>query len=199
MGLVVGSSDTLVAMADVFNANANMYLSMGGICVISAMLVWHCHGALLIGILGMAVCSWILGMQAPPTGVFGLPLFDAAFCMDFTAWSNGKLASMIIGTLVLLFVALFDIAGVQFGLLNMANLLVDGKVEKSSEIFASAGIATMAGALLGTSPVIIANESSAGIMEGAKTGLSSLVVAVLFVLSAFISPLLISIPHAATA
>jgi len=125
----------------------------------------------------------------------------SAFCLDFSAWApgGGKLMPMVCGTLVLLFVSLFDIAGVQYGLFGMAQLLEDGAVPRSNTIFASAGISTMAGALLGTSPVIIANESSAGIMEGAKTGLSALVVSVLFVFSAFITPLLRAVPHVATA
>jgi hypothetical protein len=106
---------------------------------------------------------------------------------------------MIIGTVVLLFVSLFDIAGVMYGLFGMAKLLDNGAVPRSDQIFASAGFSTMVGALLGTSPVIIANESSAGIMEGAKTGLSAVVVAFLFFLSAFITPLLSAIPHVATA
>jgi len=121
--------------------------------------------------------------------------------MDFHGWmpESGKLPAMIVGTVVLLFVALFDLAGVQYGLFGMANLLEQGSVPRSNQIFASAGFSTMIGAVLGTSPVIIANESSAGIMEGAKTGLSAIVVAVLFLLSAFITPLLNSIPHVATA
>eukprot|EP00932_Pfiesteria_piscicida_P016297 SRR837773.3229.p2 GENE.SRR837773.3229~~SRR837773.3229.p2 ORF type:complete len:245 (+),score=69.77 SRR837773.3229:83-736(+) len=57
----------------------------------------------------------------------------------------------------------------------------------------------MVGSMLGTSPVIIANESSAGIVEGARTGLMAVVVALLFLLSAFIAPLLSAVPHVATA
>lgn len=182
MGLIVSSEDTLVTMTDTFDGKK--FLSIAGLCAISALIVSHVHGALLFGIFGMAAFSWLAGMQALPAALCGIPQLDAAFCLDFSAWhpNSGKLMPMAIGTLVLLFVALFDIAGVQFGLLGMARLLEDGKVTKSSSIFASAGVATMLGAVLGTSPVIIANESSAGIMEGAKTGLSSLVVAALFLL-----------------
>uniref|UniRef100_A0A7S2J814 SLC26A/SulP transporter domain-containing protein n=1 Tax=Zooxanthella nutricula TaxID=1333877 RepID=A0A7S2J814_9DINO len=106
---------------------------------------------------------------------------------------------MVVGSAVLLFVALFDLAGVQYGLLGIAGLLKDGNVPRSTSIFASAGIATMFGSLLGTSPIIIASENSAGIIEGAKTGLMAVVVAILFFFSAFLGPLLSAVPHVATA
>jgi xanthine/uracil/vitamin C permease (AzgA family) len=159
------------------------------------------HGALFIGIWQIAICSWIMGIAPPPQGVFLMPRFDLVMAIDFSGWlaGSGKLHGMLMGTAVLFFVALFDLAGVQYGLTSLAQLLKNGSVPRSTQIFSSAAISTMVGALLGTSPLIIANESSAGIMEGAKTGLSTIVVGLLFGLSAFISPLLSSIPHLATA
>lgn len=200
MKLVVPSKDTLITLGDI-GWSSELHLSLFGLCAISLLLVRQVHGALLFGIMGMAVCSWCTGLSEPPHGVFGVPTFGATFALDFSAWapSGGKLVHMVVGTSVLLFVSLFDLAGVQYGLFGMAHLLEDGAVPKSNAIFASAGAATMLGALMGTSPVIIANESSAGIMEGSKTGLSALVVSALFIVSAFITPLLIAIPKIATA
>ncbi|CAK9032403.1 unnamed protein product, partial [Durusdinium trenchii] len=86
----------------------------------------------------------------------------------------------------------------RYGLMGIAGLLEDGNVPRSQSIFSSAALSTMCGAVLGTSPVIIANESSAGIIEGARTGLSATVVACLFVASAFLTPVLSSIPRVAT-
>eukprot|EP00929_Paragymnodinium_shiwhaense_P064293 TRINITY_DN32197_c0_g1_i1.p1 TRINITY_DN32197_c0_g1~~TRINITY_DN32197_c0_g1_i1.p1 ORF type:complete len:584 (+),score=138.30 TRINITY_DN32197_c0_g1_i1:118-1869(+) len=202
MGLVIGSADTLVTLGDVAWTNERLYLALVGLCMISMLLVGQrVHGALLLGIWAMAACSWVIGIRDPPEALVSWPKFDAALCLDFGAWSpdHPKFFSMLVGTAVLLFVALFDIAGVQYGLFGMAGLLENGTVPRSNHVFASAGLSTMAGALLGTSPVIIANESSAGIMEGSKTGLSACVVAVLFVLSAFITPVLGAIPQVATA
>lgn len=201
MGLVVSSPDTLVTLGDIAPSNVLLWLALIGFCLISVMLVGRLHGALLLGIWAMALCAWSLGLQEWPDRFFSLPRFDSAFLLDFSAWSpsHGKLTGMIMGTLVMLFVALFDLAGVQYGLMGIAGLLESGTVPRSTAIFSSAALATMAGAVLGTSPIIIANESSAGIIEGARTGLSAIVVAVLFLLSAFISPLLSAIPHVATA
>lgn len=201
MGLVVSSPDTLVTMGDMSSSNQQLYLSLVGLCAISALLVGQFHGALLVGIWGMAACSWVLGLAEPPQGVLGMPRIHEFWCVEFSAWhpGSGKLPSMIVGTCVMLFVALFDIAGVQYGLFGMARLLENGQVPRSNTVFASSGVGTMIGAVLGTSPVIIANESSAGIMEGAKTGLAAIVVSFLFFFSAFITPLLTAFPPVATA
>jgi len=201
MGLVVGSPDTLVTLGDLSFSNVKLYISMMGFCLVAVMSCQQVHGALLIGIWQIAICSWMMGICSPPQGVFLMPRFDLAGTIDFSAWmpGSGKLNGMLVGSAVLFFVALFDLAGVQYGLSSLAQLLKDGTVPRSREIFSSAALSTMAGAILGTSPLIIANESSAGIMEGAKTGLSTIVVAILFALSAFISPLLAAIPHLATA
>lgn len=201
MGLVVASPDTLVTLGDVSFSNTKLYISMFGFVLVAIMSCQQVHGALLIGICQIAICSWILGISPPPTGVFLMPTFDLAMAIDFSGWNpdSGKLNGMLVGTAVLFFVALFDLAGVQYGLTSLAGLLKDGSVPRSTEIFSSAAISTMFGALLGTSPLIIANESSAGIMEGARTGLSTIVCGLLFLLSAFISPLLASVPHLATA
>eukprot|EP00930_Biecheleria_cincta_P006199 TRINITY_DN107180_c0_g1_i1.p1 TRINITY_DN107180_c0_g1~~TRINITY_DN107180_c0_g1_i1.p1 ORF type:complete len:540 (+),score=102.22 TRINITY_DN107180_c0_g1_i1:53-1672(+) len=200
MGLVVSSPDTLVAMGDLGFSNTQLYLALAGFSLISAMLVSHIHGALLIGILAMSICGWCTGLSAAPDGLLRLPTFDAAFILDFSCWvpASPKFATMVMGSMVLLFVALFDLAGVQYGLMSMAGRLEDGEVPRSSAIFSSAAIGTMSGALLGTSPVIIANESSAGIVEGSRTGISALVVSALFFMSAFLAPLLSAIPRVAT-
>jgi len=202
MGLVVMSKDTLVTLGDLELSNQKLILAIAGFCVISAMLVrGGVHGALLIGIWLMAGISWLLGISEPPQSAISMPRFDAAFAVDFSGWApgGGKLQGHVVGSLVLLFVALFDLAGVQYGLFGIAGLLRGGTVPRSTSIFSSAAVGTMAGALLGTSPVIIANESSAGIVEGARTGLSAVVVAVLFLISAFLAPLLRAVPNTATA
>jgi xanthine/uracil/vitamin C permease (AzgA family) len=201
MGLVVASPDTLVTLGDISFSNTKLYVSMLGFLLVAVMSCQQVHGALLIGIFQISVCSWIMGICPPPEEFLVMPRFDFAMSVDFSAWSAGgsKLTGMLLGTAVLFFVALFDLAGVQYGLCSLANLLKDGVVPRSTEIFSSAALGTMSGALLGTSPLIIANESSAGIMEGARTGLSTIVVGFLFALSAFISPLLAAIPHLATA
>jgi AGZA family xanthine/uracil permease-like MFS transporter len=99
-----------------------------------------------------------------------------------------------------LFVSIFDIAGVQFGIGNMAGLTDNhGLVPKSDEGFLCAALGSLLGALMGTSPVILANESTAGVVEGGRTGLTACVVAFLFAVTAVIAPVLEAVPPCASA
>merc|ERR1719443_1472422 len=99
-----------------------------------------------------------------------------------------------------LFVSIFDIAGVQFGIGMRAGLVgEDGLVPKADAAFTSAALGSLLGAITGTSPVIIANESTAGVVEGGRTGLTAVVVAILFGVTAVIAPLLEAVPEYASA
>lgn len=101
--------------------------------------------------------------------------------------------------LALLFVCIFDTAGVQFGAGMQAGLLVDGELPGAKAAFLGASVATMVGAVMGTSPVIIHNETCAGIAEGGRTGLTALVVAAYFCVSVFFIPVFSAVPITATA
>jgi len=209
MGFVVAEQDAmaslqcmdgkLITLASVQCSTVGVTLALGTFCMLSCLLVsGRTNGVLLIGICTIAAGSWISGLASPPKQIFAAPRFDVLFSLDFVGWLRGT-GKMVVGTSVMLFVALFDIAGVKYGLYSIAGLLKHGGVPQSRGIIASTAIGTMVGALLGTSPLVIANESSAGIMEGARTGLTAIVVAILFALSAFIAPLLTAIPDLAAA
>eukprot|EP00401_Gymnodinium_catenatum_P014272 CAMPEP_0117596732 /NCGR_PEP_ID=MMETSP0784-20121206/74474_1 /TAXON_ID=39447 /ORGANISM="" /LENGTH=507 /DNA_ID=CAMNT_0005399043 /DNA_START=251 /DNA_END=1770 /DNA_ORIENTATION=- len=177
-------------------------LSLLVFCVISGLLaIERANGALFTGIVLSAISSWIIGLATPPDTLFDSPRFDLFLSLDFSAWFGKieELGVMITGSMVFLFVALTDIAAVQYGLYGIAGLLRFDGVPGSRGIVSGVAVGTMVGALLGTSPLVIANESSAGIMEGARTGLSAVVVSALFLLSAFLTPLLSSIPDIAAA
>ncbi len=99
-----------------------------------------------------------------------------------------------------LFVDFFDTAGTLIGLSEKAGMLTeDGKMTAPRAAFTADGAATSFGALLGTSSTTTYIESAAGVEEGAKTGLASLVTGVLFLLAMFLSPLASVIPSVATA
>jgi len=149
----------------------------------------------------VTVGSWCLGMWVPnPQGYFSEPRFDTFLGMDFHGWRDqNTLGTMLIGSSMMLFMAIFDTVGVQYGLYSIAGMLKHGIVPGGWGLNVSAALGTIAGALLGTGPLVVANASSAGIMEGARTGLSAVVVSVLFLLSAFVTPILHSIPDQAAA
>jgi AGZA family xanthine/uracil permease-like MFS transporter len=107
---------------------------------------------------------------------------------------------MLIVIFTFLFVDIFDTVGTLVGVCSKANLLDEkGRVPRAKQaIFADAG-GTAAGAVLGTSTVTSYIESAAGVAEGGKTGLTTLVVGIFFLLSLFLAPLFLMIPGAATA
>lgn len=103
-------------------------------------------------------------------------------------------------TLAFLGVLLFDVSGIAYGMARMADL-VDERDHVPGALFAflAAALGTVVGAALGSTPVIIHVESAAGIKEGARTGLASLVAALLFLASLFLAPLFTAVPEYATA
>lgn len=102
--------------------------------------------------------------------------------------------------LTFLFVSVFDLAGVQFGIGMRAELLDDdGLVPFAGRAFGAAALGSLVGACMGTSPLIIANETMAGVVEGGRTGLQACVVGVLFILTAWWAPLLEAVPVQAAA
>jgi len=107
---------------------------------------------------------------------------------------------MIVIIFTFLFVDMFDTVGTLIGCATKAEIIeADGSIPRCKEALFADAIGTTVGAMLGTSTVTTYVESSAGVTEGGKTGLTSLVVAILFLISLFLSPLFISIPGAATA
>jgi AGZA family xanthine/uracil permease-like MFS transporter len=204
MGLVVSSDETLVTLGDVnWNSNPELFIAIGGFLLISTLLAsCRVKGAMFIGIWAMAALAWTWGLSDLPKGILGRPSFGTLGLIDFSGWcdvGSSEFWGLFGASAAILAVIIFDVAGVQYGIAMRAHLLDDKEeVPGGKWGFLSVAIGTIFGSYLGTSPVIIANESSAGVLEGARTGLSSVVCAVLFTCSAFMSPLLTSVPRVAT-
>merc|ERR1719161_378362 len=203
MGLVVSSNTTLVTLGDIdWNSDPGLYISIAGFLFISTLLAsCSVKGAMFIGIWGMTAMSWMYGLSPLPEGFLGTPSFGTVGVIDFSGFNpaSSEFWGLVGASAAILAVMIFDVAGVQYGIAMRAKLLDEHEeVPRGKFGFLSVALGTIFGSYLGTSPVIIANESSAGVMEGARTGLSSCVCAVLFVISAFMSPLLISVPRIAT-
>merc|ERR1719171_2189188 len=100
----------------------------------------------------------------------------------------------------MLFVVVFDTAGVQHGIGQQAGLLdKSGRLPGAKYSYLASAVGTALGAVLGTSPVIIHNETAAGVQEGGRTGLCAVTTAVLFLLSPMLVPMIELIPQEATA
>ena len=189
-------------------------LAIIGLLVIVVLNYYRVRGSLLFGIL----ITWILGMLCEVTGIYavgeGTPsLIPTLSSFDIT--SIGKtfgqcFDSKVIGTIkpvdfvviifAFLFVDIFDTLGTLVGVATKAELLDEkGKLPRIKPALLADAIATTAGAIFGTSTTTTFVESTAGVAEGARTGLASVVTGLLFLVSIVLSPIFIAIPSFATA
>ena len=186
IGLVVDDPATLVTMGDV--RSMPMLLAFIGFVTICTLDALKVPGAVLIGIIGVTVLGMILG-QTEFTGVVSLPpdVTPTLFQLDIGAAFNLAMVTVIIS---FLFVDLFDTAGTLVGVTHKAGLLgEDGKLPRLRRALLADSTATMVGSTIGTSSVTSYVESVAGVKAGGRTGLTAVVVGLLFLAALFLSPL----------
>ncbi|MDC8803799.1 NCS2 family permease [Halomonas pacifica] len=195
-GIVVANPATYVALGDMTQPSA-LYALLG-FFVITALAYLQVTGAVMIGILGVTILAMVLGhndyvglMSMPPSIAPTLMALDLAGAFD---------VAMLSVIFAFLFVDLFDTSGTLVGVAHRGGLLdKDGKLPRLNRAMISDSSASMAGAVLGTSTTTSYIESTAGIASGGRTGLTAVVVAILFLVSLFFAPLAGSIPAYATA
>ncbi len=223
--IVIGSS-TLLSLFSLdnfqkMNDGAGSFQDVG-ICVLLAVIGVLITGVLVAkkmkgNILWGILITWGLGIICQLTGLYVpnpelelyslIPDFSAGFSVPSIAPVFGKLnftaiplADLAIIVFVLLFMDLFDTLGTLIGVSAKANMLdKDGKLPKIKGALMADAVATTAGAVLGTSTVTTFMESTSGIAEGGRTGLTSVTAAILFGAALLISPIFLAIPSFATA
>lgn len=218
-GIVVNNDSTLVSIvdftADFHTSGISALLAVIGIFIIAVLYVKKVKGAILIGIFA----TWILGIICQLTGLYVVTP-DAGYYSLIPAWSSFNLGAIssvfgqcfkadfsslrafdfVVIVCAFLFVDIFDTLGTLIGCATKADMLdKEGKLPRIKEALLADAIATTAGAVLGTSTTTTFVESSAGVAEGGRTGLSSVVTGLLFLLAVFLSPIFITIPSFATA
>ena len=201
-GVVVPSQGTLVELGKV-TAPATA-LSLLGLLIIAALQTRAVHAAMLIGILVTAALAWITGVSHFAPAAYSLAdLGSTAFKLDIPAALNlqgGIGLSLIEIIFVFLFVDMFDNIGTLVAVTKRAGLVApDGSVPRMNRILLADSISMLLGALVGTSPVTSYIESASGVAVGGRTGLTAVVVGILFLLTLFFTPLVQAIPAAATA
>ena len=196
-GIVVASEATYVALGDFHDPK--VLLSVFGLIVAGLLLARGIRGALLISILVTSLTGMILGIVPWPEGIVSPPpsLSPILFKMDLkTAFNFGLIPIIFTFT----FVDIFDTMGTLVGVASKANMLdKEGRLPRIRQALAVDAVGTIAGAALGTSTVTTYVESASGVAEGGRTGLTSLVTGVLFLLALFFSPIVAAIPGQATA
>lgn len=217
--LVVNNDATLVSYVnftgEFHTKGICAILALIGLFITAVLYVKNVKGSILIGI----VATWVLGMLCQATGIYTVDaeagfysLYPAWGMTDFTAlgktfgqvftadFSNVSIVNFIVVLFAFLFVDMFDTLGTLIGVATKADMLDEnGKLPRIKQALLADAIATSAGAVLGTSTTTTFVESSAGVGEGARTGLASVVTGFLFLLAIFFSPIFCAIPGFATA
>ena len=201
-GIIVAKPGTVVGLGNLTAPTAA--LSMLGLLVIAALQTRRVKGAMLIGILVTAAIAWILGLAHFAPGAYTLADLSAtAFKLDIPAALNlkgGIGLSLIEIVFVFLFVDMFDNVGTLMAVTKRAGLVAeDGSIPRLNRILLADSASMLVGAVAGTSPVTSYIESAAGVAAGGRTGLTSIVVGILFLCTLFFAPLVQAIPAAATA
>ena len=194
-GIIVDNPATLVGLGNV--ASLPVLLAGLGFIIMAVLSNRKIPGAIVIGILVIAIIAWIIG-EAELQGVAGsVPDPTHAFQLDFSVVAT---AGFIGVAFAFLFVDFLDTAGTLTSIANLTGRVgEDGEVEDIDRTLLADSSATVVGALAGTSNTTSYIESGAGIKEGGRTGLTAVTVAVLFAACLFLAPLAQSVPAFATA
>ena len=223
--IVIGGS-TLLQLYSLDNYNAangvkatfhdvgiTVLLAVIGILITGILVIRNIKGNILWGIL----ITWVLGIICqfaglyvpnPELGFYSLlPDFSAGISIPslspiFAKFSleGVPILEFVVIVFAFLFVDLFDTLGTLIGVSSKANMLdKDGKLPRIKGALLADAVGTTAGAVLGTSTTTTFVESSSGVAEGGRTGLTAVTTAVLFGLSLFLSPIFLAIPSFATA
>ncbi|MBQ3700473.1 MAG: NCS2 family permease [Prevotella sp.] len=198
-GIIIASEATVTGLAP---WSATSLVAMGGVLLGAVLLAMKIRGALFYTILLMTVVGIPFGVtQMPKTfSLVSLPssLEPIAFHVDFSRFMVLDLDYIIV-VMTLLFMDLFDTIGTLMGASIGAGMVDEnGNVPNLNKALMADAVGTTVGALCGTSTVTTYVESTTGIAEGGRTGLTSFTVAMLFFVALFFSPVFLMIPAAAT-
>lgn len=199
-GIVVGSEATLVSLNEL--TSPTVLLSVAGIILTVLLFALKIPGGILLGILITTIAGYSMNIVTPPTdwkafSPVSMPHAPAFWRFDFSQVLTFKFFVVFFS---FLFVDIFDTVGTFVGVAAQAKLHDrDGNIPKMKQAFLADAVGTCVGAMLGTSTVTSYVESTSGVAVGGRTGLTALVVSLLFLLSLFFSPLFLLIPPQATA
>ncbi|MEP1553961.1 MAG: NCS2 family permease [Paraglaciecola sp.] len=202
-GLVVDNPATFVSIGDL--SEPATLLALAGIILTIVLVIRKVTGAILISVITLSIIGAFIpvgdGYLTQHTDQFiGLPddISNTFFAMDIM-YPIEHLAETWDLIFALLFVNMFDTIGTLIGVSRRANLLnKQGELPKLGKAMTADAVASVMGAAVGTSPVTSYVESAAGVSSGGRTGLTTIFVALCFLLALFLTPVMKVIPLMAT-
>ncbi|MCY9805940.1 NCS2 family permease [Lentilactobacillus senioris] len=197
-GLVMGNKETLVSLGSLHTGTT--WITIFGLVITLVMMSMKIPGAIFIGMVLNTILGMAVGLIPLPTHlVSSIPSIAPTFGQAITHIGNIDSVQMVVVVLTFLLVTFFDTAGTLVGLAQQAGLIKDNKIPNVGKALIADSSTMMVGSVLGTSPMGAFVESSAGIAVGGRTGFTTIVVGILFILGTFFSPLLSVITTQVTA
>ena len=190
MGLTTDNPVVLVQLGDL--SNPLLLLAAGAFISMIVMEKMKIKGNIIIGILVFSAIAWVTGLGKFNGVVSSPPPMTHLMTFDLGAALS---ASMVTVIFTLFFIDFFDTAGTLTSVANVSGKIgPDGKIKDINKAMLSDSASTVVGAVLGTSTVTTYVESAAGVKAGGRTGMTSLVIGILFLFCLFFSPLATSLP-----
>ena len=195
-GLTIANPKTLVALGNL--RDPNTLLAVFGLLLTGVLMAWRVRAAMLIGILATTALGAAAGVvHWQPHPLQWSEVTATAFRLDVPGILRVGFLEVVF---VFLFVDLFDNIGTLIGVTKKAGLIgADGRIPRVERILFTDASATVVSSLTGTSTVVSYIESAAGIAAGGRSGVTAVVVGVLFLAALFVAPVVGVIPAAATA
>ena len=185
--LIVANPHTILSLGDLKNPVA--YMTILGIFIILVLLALEIKGAIFIGMTIIAIISYFTGMLKVDK-VFGIPHMDLSLLYNPATESINALQLGLYGIVfTFLMVTLFDTTGTMVAVTTQAGLVKNGRMERAKEALLADSFATLAASLFGSTPTSAYIESSAGVANGGRTGLTALSTSFFVVISIFLFPL----------
>lgn len=201
-GIIVGNPDTLVGLGDL--TQPSTLLAIFGLVITVIFLVRGINGGIFFGMLIAAVVGMIFSIVELPSAIVGeipsmAPTFGVALEPIFNDPGSLMTIQFLVIVLTFLFVDFFDTAGTLVAVANQAGLMKDNKLPRAGKALMADAVATVSGAIFGTSTTTSYIESSSGVAAGGRSGFSAVVTGILFLISILFYPLLEVITSAVTA
>lgn len=188
-GMVISDSDTFVSIGNL--RSPATALAVLGLVLTIIMLVRGIKGAIFYGMVMTTIVGMVIGLIDMPSSIIGnIPSLEPTFGVVFTNLQDIFRPDVLTVIFTFLFVAFFDTAGALIALTSQAGIMKNNRIPNIGRALLADSSAGAIGAVLGTSTPATSVESSAGIAVGGRTGFTSVITALCFVVALFFSPIL---------
>ncbi|WP_252503996.1 NCS2 family permease [Sporosarcina sp. Marseille-Q4943] len=188
-GMIVSHPSNLVALGDLHSPT--VLFALLGLTVTLIFMALRVHGALFFGMIITAVVAFFTGHLSFDQGFVQMPSLPEGIIVSnpFAAFADVWQHMLFPVVFSFLMVTIFDTTGTMIGVAQQAGLMKDNKMPRARQALLADSVAATAGSMFGTTPTSAYIESSAGVAAGGRTGLTTVTVAILFIVAAFFGPL----------